>query len=96
MRYGFEDLRLNRIWCGYFEGNEKSKRVQDKCGFQYHHTAYNVPCAIKRCSKNRTYNMPFQRRMAISTIISKMKKPFASVPMPVSISAKAKGFYYKG
>ena len=40
--------------------------------------------------------MPFQRRMAISTIISKMKKPFALVPVPVSISAKAKGFYYKG
>ncbi|WP_081501539.1 GNAT family N-acetyltransferase [Slackia sp. CM382] len=47
MRYGFENLRLNRIWCGYFDGNEKSKRVQEKCGFHYHHTAYNVPCAIE-------------------------------------------------
>ena len=47
MRYGFENLKLNRIWCGYFEGNEKSKRVQEKCGFHYHHTAYNVPCAIE-------------------------------------------------
>lgn len=47
MRYGFENLKLNRIWCGYFEGNEKSKRVQEKCGFHYHHTAYHVPCAIE-------------------------------------------------
>jgi RimJ/RimL family protein N-acetyltransferase len=47
MRYGFEDMNLNRIWCGYFDGNEKSKRVQEKCGFHYHHTAYNVPCAIE-------------------------------------------------
>mgnify|MGYP003563444795 FL=1 len=47
MRYGFENLKLNKIWCGYFDGNEKSKRVQEKCGFHYHHTAYNVPCAIK-------------------------------------------------
>ena len=31
MRHGFEDLRLKTIWCGYFEGNEKSKRVQEKC-----------------------------------------------------------------
>ena len=31
-------LRLTAIWCGYFEGNEKSKRVQEKCGFVYHHT----------------------------------------------------------
>ena len=41
MRYGFENLKLNKIWCGYFDGNEKSKRVQEKCGFHYHHTAYH-------------------------------------------------------
>ena len=47
MRYGFEVLNLERIWCGYFDGNIKSKRVQEKCGFQYHHTAYNVSCTIE-------------------------------------------------
>lgn len=26
------------MWCGYFDGNEKSKRCQEKCGFLYHHT----------------------------------------------------------
>lgn len=38
IRYGFEDLRLTTLWCGYFDGNEKSKRAQEKCGFKYHHT----------------------------------------------------------
>lgn len=38
IRHGFEDLKLNRLWCGYFEGNEKSRRTQEKCGFVYHHT----------------------------------------------------------
>ncbi len=38
MRHGFEDLNLTTLWCGYFEGNEKSKRAQEKCGFKYHHT----------------------------------------------------------
>ena len=47
LRYGFEELRLDRIWCGYFDGNMRSGRVQEKCGFKYHHTAENVPCAIK-------------------------------------------------
>ena len=47
MRYGFEDLSLEKMWCGYFDGNEKSKRVQEKCGFRYHHTKENVPCAIE-------------------------------------------------
>lgn len=42
LRYGFEDLRLEKIWCGYFDGNIKSKRVQEKCGFVYHHTNENI------------------------------------------------------
>lgn len=46
MRYGFEELKLTAIWCGYFDGNEKSRRVQEKCGFRYHHTAENVSCSM--------------------------------------------------
>lgn len=42
IRYGFEDLGLNKLWCGYFDGNENSKRVQEKCGFSYHHTNNGV------------------------------------------------------
>lgn len=38
IRHGFEDLNLDKLWCGYFDGNTKSKRVQEKCGFRYHHT----------------------------------------------------------
>lgn len=37
IRYAFEDLKLHILWCGYYEGNNKSKRVQDKCGFKYDH-----------------------------------------------------------
>ena len=40
--HGFEDLKLNKIGCGYFEGNIKSKRVQEKCGFIYHHTNKDI------------------------------------------------------
>lgn len=47
MRYAFLDLGLKKLWCGYFDGNEKSKRVQEKCGFRYHHTAQDVPCQIE-------------------------------------------------
>ena len=42
MRYGFEDKKLDKIWCGYFEGNDKSRRVQEKCGFVYHHTNRDI------------------------------------------------------
>jgi len=42
LRHGFEDLRMSVIWCGYYEGNEKSKRVQEKLGFVYHHSCDQV------------------------------------------------------
>lgn len=46
MRYGFKELKLHTIWCGYYEGNQKSRRVQEKCGFRYHHTIEDVPCEL--------------------------------------------------
>ncbi len=42
IRHGFEDLKLKRLWCGYFDGNIKSRRVQEKCGFVYHHTNKDI------------------------------------------------------
>ena len=38
MRHAFIDLNLNVLWCGCFEGNVKSRRVQEKCGFTYQYT----------------------------------------------------------
>ena len=29
LRYAFEDLGMRAVWCGYYEGNEKSRRVQE-------------------------------------------------------------------
>lgn len=46
IRYGFEELGMTTIWCGYYEGNEKSKRVQEKVGFVYHHTCNDVPVPL--------------------------------------------------
>lgn len=46
LRRGFEELGLEEIWCGYFDGNEKSRRVQEKCGFVYRYTREHVPCSM--------------------------------------------------
>lgn len=46
IRYGFEDLHLKKIWCAYYDGNEKSRRVQEKCGFVYQYTEKDVPCDL--------------------------------------------------
>lgn len=38
----FTDLKMKTVWCGYYDGNTKSARVQEKLGFVYHHTCNNV------------------------------------------------------
>ena len=43
LRHAFEELKLARVWCGYYEGNARSRRVQEKLGFQYQWTSENVP-----------------------------------------------------
>jgi len=42
LRHAFEDLGMNKVWCGYYDGNLKSKRVQEKLGFKYQFTKENV------------------------------------------------------
>lgn len=46
LRHAFEDLKMGRIWCGYYEGNTKSRRVQDKLGFVYHHTTEGIEVSL--------------------------------------------------
>lgn len=46
IRHGFEDLKLRAIWCGYYDGNEKSKRAMEKCGFKYHHTTKGLEVSL--------------------------------------------------
>lgn len=44
--HAFVDLGCSAMWCGYYDGNEKSRKCQEKCGFTYHHTEENKPCVL--------------------------------------------------
>ena len=46
LRYAFEDLIMNRIWCGYYDGNEKSRRVQEKLGFVYQRKTEGIEVSL--------------------------------------------------
>ncbi len=35
LRHAFEEIGMTKVWAGYYEGNARSKRVQEKCGFRY-------------------------------------------------------------
>lgn len=41
----FETTDWQRVWCGHFEGNDKSRRVVEKCGFEFYrkHEVYWGP-----------------------------------------------------
>ncbi len=63
IRRAFLELSMSVVWCAHYEGNEQSKRVQEKCGFKHYKTIENanVPllnevrtCHVNFLSKVRT------------------------------------------
>ena len=52
LRHAFEDIGMTKVWCGYYEGNTKSKRVQEKVGFQFQWTTEDVD--VPRMREKRT------------------------------------------
>ena len=53
--YAFNRLKFKKLWCVYFEGNDKSKRVQEKCGFIYNKVIENFDC--KKMNELRTMHV---------------------------------------
>lgn len=41
-RYCFEELGIDVLWCGHFDFNMNSKRVNEKCGFEYQFTKEQI------------------------------------------------------
>lgn len=52
LRHAFEELGMGAVWCGYYEGNEKSRRVQEKLGFVYRYTTHGLD--VKQLNEKRT------------------------------------------
>ncbi len=46
LEHCFTDLGIRTVWCGYYDGNRRSQRVQEKCGFVYHHTEHEKPSPL--------------------------------------------------
>lgn len=42
LAYGFNTIKLDNIWCGYYADNEQSHKAQAKCGFIYQRTEENI------------------------------------------------------
>ncbi len=57
MRHAFLDLGMQKVWAGYYEGNEKSKRVQEKCGFRFQRKDENVDVTLMHEKRNEYINL---------------------------------------
>ena len=53
----FEELGCERVWCAFYEGNEKSRRVQEKCGFVFERREDNKFCALVNEYRNEIVNV---------------------------------------
>lgn len=42
LNHAFNTLGMRAVWCGYYDGNAKSRRVQEKLGFVYQFTTNDV------------------------------------------------------
>ena len=54
--YGFRNLNLDQIWCAYYKGNTKSRRVMKHLGFYWHHTIKNSYNPMLKTSQTEYYN----------------------------------------
>lgn len=46
LRYAFKQLGMHAVWCGYYDGNEKSRKVQTKLGFVYQHKTEGLEVSL--------------------------------------------------
>lgn len=57
LRHAFEDCGMEKVWCGYYDGNVKSKRVQEKCGFRYQWTTKDVDVPLMHEKRTEHVNL---------------------------------------
>lgn len=55
-------LGMKKVWCGYYDGNVNSKRVQEKLGFQFLKT--NVGVEVPLLHETRTEHVSYLTRDA--------------------------------
>ena len=57
LRHAFEDCGMKKVWCGYYEGNIQSKRVQEKCGFVYQQRIENADVPLLHEKRTECINL---------------------------------------
>ena len=57
VRRAFEDLGMSKVWLGFYDGNNKSKRVAEKLGFKYQWTSDDVDVPLMNETRKGHVNL---------------------------------------
>ena len=63
LRHAFEDIGMTKVWVGYYEGNTKSKRVLEKCGFRYQWKSEGVEVPLMHETRDGVCEQHLKRAM---------------------------------
>ena len=74
LRYAFEELDMRAVWCGYYDGNEKSRRVQTKLGFVYQHKTEGLEVSLMYEIRTGHCNLMTKERWQKVELFRKQKK----------------------
>ena len=72
--HAFEDLGMRAVWCGYYDGNEKSKRVQEKLGFVYQYTTEGLEVTLVNEIRTGHTNLMTKERWRKVNLFREQKK----------------------
>lgn len=74
LRYAFEELGMRSVWCGYYDGNEKSRKVQTKLGFVYQHKTEGLEVSLMNEIRTGHCNLMTKERWQKVELFRKQKK----------------------
>ena len=74
LRYAFEQLGMRAVWCGYYEGNDKSRRVQEKLGFVYQHQTEGIEVTLMNEVRTGHCNLMTKKRWQKVELFLNQKK----------------------
>lgn len=73
LRYAFEELGMRAVWCGYYDGNEKSRKVQTKLGFVYQHKTEGLEVSLMNEIRTGHCNLMTKERWQKVELFRKQK-----------------------
>ena len=74
LRHAFEELGMRAVWCGYYDGNEKSRKVQAKLGFVYQHKTEDLEVSLMNEIRTGHCNLMTKERWQKTQLIRNQKK----------------------